>query len=80
MPFLADSQHFIRIAPPPVELGEDLHLVKPGVAGAFDPRADARQVDHAIAHHAAVVEEIACRHQPVADVVGQDPLSGARYL
>ena len=32
----------------------------------------AAQVDHAIAHHAAVEQQIRGRHQPVADVVGED--------
>src|SRR5256885_9041038 len=62
----ADPQDFVGIALPPVELREDLHLVEAGVACAFDPAADARQVDHAVAHHAPVAYQIARRHQPVA--------------
>src|SRR5436190_21623623 len=77
----ASAQHLVRVAPPPVELGEDLHFLEAGVAGALGPAADARQVDDAVAHHAAVVEEIARRHEPVADVIGEHPLlSGARDL
>jgi hypothetical protein len=46
---LDDFKHLIRIALPLVELGEDLDLVKPGVARALDPGADVRQVDDAVA-------------------------------
>src|SRR2546422_5657128 len=35
--------HLVGVALPPVELGEDLDLVKARVARALDPRADARQ-------------------------------------
>src|SRR3989442_11713528 len=71
---LADTEYLVGVALPPVELGEDLDLVKARVARALDPGADARQVDHAVAHHAAVVEQVARRHQPVADMVGEDAL------
>src|SRR6267378_1203404 len=77
---LAHAQDLVWVALPPVELGEDLDLVKARVARAFDPGADARQVDHAVPHHAAVVEQIARRHQPVADVVGEDALAGSLDL
>ena len=38
------------------------------------------QVDDAVAHHAAVEQQVARRHQPVADVIGEDALAGARDL
>ncbi len=43
---------------------------------------DAFQVDDAVAHHAAVEQHVAGRHQPVADVMGEDALlrAGARDL
>src|SRR5512147_2697654 len=37
VPLLADLEHLIRIAQPPVELREDLHFVETRVAGAFNP-------------------------------------------
>src|SRR5688572_17907115 len=64
---LAGLQHFVGVAFPPVELREDLHLLESGVPGRLHPAPDARQIDHAVAHHPSVVEEIARRHQPVAD-------------
>src|SRR5262245_2546005 len=59
---------------PPV-IGENLDFRRPGVARRLDPAADFLQLDDAITHHAAIVEEIAGRQQPVTDVVGQQPLA-----
>src|ERR1019366_7570790 len=45
-----------------------------GVAGEpqrLDGGTQAPDVDHAVAHHAAVVEKVRGRHQPVADVERQ---------
>jgi hypothetical protein len=39
----------------------------------FDGRPDARDIDDAVAHHSAVVHRVGGRHQPVADVKGQQP-------
>src|SRR6185436_7230434 len=49
---LAGGKHLVGTALPPVELGEDLHLVEAGVARGLHPRPDPRQVDDAVAHHA----------------------------
>ena len=77
MPLDAGVEHLVRAA---------LHQLSPRrsrprvarEAGASIQRADARQVDHAVAHHAAVVEQVGGRHQPVADVVGEQALAAAR--
>ncbi len=66
---------------PPVLAREDLDLAVAGEARRLHPGADARDLDHAVAHHAAVVEQVARRHQPVADVEGEQPrAAGARDL
>src|SRR5258708_6969330 len=78
---LADLENLVGIALPPVELGEDLDLVESRIARALDRGADARQVDDAGAHHAAVGDEVARRHQPVADVISENAfLAGAPDL
>ena len=38
------------------------------------PSTAAPQLDDAVAHHAAVVEDVLGRHQPVADVIGEQPM------
>src|SRR5262245_39593522 len=68
----ACPQHLVAGTRPPVGGGKDLDLLRTAIAGRFDPAADARKIDDAVSHHAAVEEEVAGRHQPVADVVGQD--------
>src|ERR1700741_5168677 len=78
--FLADAQNFVGIALPPVELGEDLDLLEALVARGLDPGADQRQSDPPVPHHPAIVQRVARRHQPVADVVGQDALTRSSYL
>ena len=72
MPIDARRNHFVRIALPPIELGEDLGLVVAVVAGRLDERADSGDVDHAVAHHAAVEHQVAGLAQPVADVEGEN--------
>src|SRR5215510_6109088 len=74
MPRAADPEHLVRLALPPVVLGEDLDLVPPAVAGRLHPRADERDVDHAIPHHAAVEQEIGRRNEPIGDVEREQPL------
>ena len=51
---------------------EDLDLLRAVIAGRLDRRADAFEVDDAVAHHAAIEQQVARRHQPVADVVRED--------
>src|ERR1700754_1477570 len=73
-------QHLIhRLAPPAVRENLDL-----GIAGKtlrLDRRAYRPDVDHTVAHHATVVENVLGRHQPVADVERQQPVfPGARDL
>ena len=67
-PLGAHTQRLGRRALPPVVLGEDLHFDRAGVAGLLHPAADARKVHHAVAHHAAIQQQVASRHEPVADV------------
>ena len=40
------------------------------LAGRLDEAAQPRQIDDAIAHHAAIIERVCGRHQPVANVEG----------
>ena len=72
MPLDADAQHLVGIALPPILGGEDLHLAMAAIAGRLHHRADGAQVDDAVAHHAAVEQQIGGRHQPVVDVIGED--------
>src|SRR6266851_10460721 len=68
----AGGEHVLGRALPPILGREDLDLAEPGIAGGLDPAADAAQIDDAVAHHAAVVEQVARRHQPVAEVEGEE--------
>ena len=42
--------------------------MRPAVARGLHPRPDEREVDHAVAHHAAIEQQVGGRHQPVAEV------------
>ena len=65
----------------PTSVGEDLDLGAACVAGGLHETSHLLQLDDAVAHHAAVVEQVARRHQPVADVIGEQPVAaGARDL
>src|SRR5262245_10431096 len=66
----AGIENLLRRQPPPV-FGENLNFRRPGVARRLDPAADLLQLDDAITHHAAIVEKIARRQQPITDMVGQ---------
>src|SRR5450759_4643405 len=70
----AGGEHLVRVAPPPVAGGENLHFVEAAVAGGLDPGADEGNVDYAIAHHAAIEQQIGGRHQPVADMKSEQAL------
>src|SRR5215510_3189019 len=65
----AGRQHLVARPRPPVGGGKDLDLLRPAIARRLDPAADAAEIDDAVAHHAAIEQEIARRHQPVADVM-----------
>src|SRR5450830_532752 len=67
----AGGEDLFGIAPPPVVGGENLHFVKAAVAGDLDPGTDEGNVDYAIAHHAAVEQQVGGRHQPIADMESQ---------
>src|ERR1700733_3145619 len=73
MPPDAGLQHLVhRLLPPGI--GENLDL---GIAGKplrLDRRSYRFDIDHAVAHHAAVVENVPGRHQPIADVKRQQAL------
>src|SRR5512139_1219701 len=72
VPRLARGQHFVRRLLPPVVRRENLDLVEPAIARGFDPRADQRDVDDPVAHHAAIQKQIGGGHEPVADVERED--------
>src|SRR5262245_7712723 len=78
--FDAGGEHVVARARPPVGGGEDLDLLGAAIAGRLDPATDAAEIDDAVAHHAAVEQEVACRHQPVADVIGEDSVARPRDL
>ena len=59
VPLQTDAQHFVGLALPPVLRGENLHVEVAVVAGRLDHRADALEIDHAVARHAAVEQQIA---------------------
>src|SRR5581483_3602121 len=76
----ARIEHVIRRARPPA-VREDFDLDGPGVARRLHECPNLAQLDDAVAHHAAIVEEVAGRHEPVADVVGEQALApGTRDL
>src|SRR5580704_19138555 len=68
----AGGEDLLGRALPPSLGREDLDLAEAGIAGGLDPAAQAAQIDDAVAHHAAVVEQVARRHQPVADMEGEN--------
>src|SRR4051794_19038864 len=76
--FDAGGKNLIARLFPPIFGGEDLDLLRPPVARGLDGGANPRQIDDAVAHHAAVEEEVAGRHEPIADVMGEDTPGGAR--
>src|SRR5450631_3673156 len=80
MPFDAPLQHLVHGPLPPLA-GKDLNLGIAGEALRLDRGAKRSDVDYAIAHHAAIVEDIFGRHQPVADMERQQTIAaGARDL
>src|SRR3954470_6406680 len=70
MPLDAGAEHLIHRLGPPV-VGKNLDLGIAAKTLRLDGGADALDVDDAVAHHAAVVEDIFGWHQPVADVEGE---------
>src|SRR5215469_2586736 len=56
--FDAGSQHLVDRAPPPIALGENLDLDRAVISHRLDETADVRNVDDAVAHHAAIQEKI----------------------
>src|SRR5256885_1205488 len=71
VPCDARVEHLAAIALPPVLAREDLDFAVALEARGLDPAADARDVDDAVAHHPAIVEQVARGHQPVADMKGE---------
>src|SRR6202048_1538340 len=80
VPLDADADDLVGIALPPVFGGENLDIAVPCIARILDQSAQAREVDDAVAGHAAVEHEIARGHEPIADVIGQDAPGAARDL
>src|SRR6202521_6178953 len=80
MPRDTGLQDFIdRLSPPVVGKNLDLGITRKALR--LDRAAYRFDIDHAVAHHAPVVENIPGRHQPVADMKGQQPvLAGADDL
>src|SRR5437588_12109774 len=69
----AGTEHVVhRPVPPPIR--ENLYFRIAAKSLRLNRRANRTDVDHAIAHHAAVVEDVFGRHQPVADVEGEQAL------
>jgi hypothetical protein len=80
VPIDAGPQDLIDRFAPPV-LGKNLDLAVTLKPFRLHRTAHRSDVDHAVAHHAAVVENVLGRHQPVADMKRQQAaLSGARNL
>src|SRR5205823_359426 len=75
--FLADLQSLGDRAFPPVGGREDLDLDEARIAGCLNIPADGGNIDDAVAHHAAVVEDVPCRKQPVADMKYEDAIRTA---
>ena len=65
--FDTGAQHLLhRLSPPVIRKDFDLRIA--GKALRLDGGARGFDVDDAVAHHAAVVEDVLGRHQPVADM------------
>src|SRR6516162_980941 len=80
MPLDAGTQDFVWVALPPGLGGKNFHLAMAALAGRFDGGVDCTQIDDAVAHHAAVEQEIGGRHEPVIDVVCENSSGGAGDL
>ncbi len=72
-----DGEDFVAGPFPPVVLGKDFDFLRAVIACAFNHCANGRQVDDAIAHHAAIEQHVLGGDQPVADVVGEDAVQAA---
>jgi hypothetical protein len=80
MPLDAGAQDLIHRTVPP-RVGKDLDLGIAGKALRLDGTAQGLDIDDAVTHHAAIVEDVPGRHQPVADMKCEQPLlAGARDL
>src|SRR3569623_292896 len=66
------SGKYLVAGPPPPAGRKQLHLLRAVITGGLDGAAERPEVDDAVAHHAAVVEQVACRHQKVTDVMRED--------
>src|SRR5215469_5806456 len=74
VPLDANAQDLVhRLVPPGV--GKDLDLGIATKTLRLYRSADRTDVDDAVAHHAAVVENVLGRHQPVTDVEGEQPVA-----
>src|ERR1700761_5888017 len=62
----ARSNHFFAGTLPPVAGGEDLHLLRPEVPGVFHRLPKTTQINHAVAHHSPIEQQVLRGHQPVA--------------
>ncbi|MNR11218.1 hypothetical protein D3C85_1275100 [compost metagenome] len=60
------------VASPPGITGKYFHFDGAVVTGRFHLLANAAQIDHAIAHHAAIQQQVPGGHQPVGQVQAQD--------
>jgi hypothetical protein len=74
VPFDTDPEHFVERPLPPI-IREDLDLGIAGITLRLDRAPQRSDVDDSVAHHTAVVEDVLGRHQPVADVEGQDAVA-----
>ena len=67
-----DAREILVLVHRPEAGAEDFDFVEALEAGGFDPGADLAERDAALAHEAAVVEEVDGGRAPVADVVGEE--------
>ena len=73
----AGRQYMIhRLAPPVMGKNFDFGIARK--AFYLDSFAYRFNIDDAVSHHAAIIEHVGGRHQPVADMKGQQPVCGRR--
>ena len=72
MPLDADAQDLVRIALPPILGGENLHVAMAAIAGVLHHGAQAAELNDAVSRHAAIENQIARRHEPIADMIGKN--------
>src|SRR5437879_2587375 len=80
MPLDADTQDLVGIALPPILGRKNFHVAMAGIAGVLHHGAQAAQLNDTVSRHAAIENEIAGGHEPIADVIGKNAPARARDL